>query len=70
MQDSDEAFNLDVAGDSDLDRGPVSDEEDEDIPSPGDFASLSKETHFQLVCNGSNTIIIEAMVLIFQFPLK
>ena len=70
VQDSDEAFNLDVAGDSDSDGGPVSDEEDEDIPSPGDFASLLKETHFQLVCNGSNTVFIEAMVLIFQFALK
>ena len=71
VQDSDEAFNLDVAGDSDLDGDhPVSDEEDEDIPSPGDFASLLKETHFQLVCNGSNTVFIEAMVLIFQFALK
>ncbi len=76
VQDSDEAFNLDIAGDSDSDVhvGPISDEEDEEdimnIPSPGDFASLLKETHFRLICNGSNTVFIEAMVLIFQFTLK
>ena len=73
MQDSDEAFNLDVAGDSDSNVGLISDEEEEEdinIPSPGDFASLLKESHFRLICDGSNTVFIEAMVLIFQFVLK
>ena len=72
VQDSDEAFNLDVVGDSDSDVGPISDEEEEDIsfPSPGDFASLLKESHFRLICDGSNTVFIEAMILTFQFVLK
>lgn len=70
VQDSDEAFTLDVA---DSDVGPISDEEEEEdmnIHSPGGFASLLKEYHFRLICDGSNTVFIEAMVLIFQFVLK
>ena len=55
-QDSDAAFNFDVSGDSDQGLGPVSDE-DEDIPSPADFAFLLKETHFQLRCSGSNNAL-------------
>lgn len=73
-QDSDEAFNLNVAADSDSDVDPVDDEEEEEedinVPSPGDFASLLKESHFRLICEESNTVFIEAMVLIFQFGLK
>ena len=71
---TDDTFNLDVAGDSDSDVGPISDEEDEEddinIPSPGDLASLLKESHFRVICDGSNTVFIEAMVLIFQFGLR
>ena len=75
MEDLGEAFNLDVAGESDSDVGPISnegEEEDEDmnIPSLGDFTSLLRESHFQLICDGSNTVFTEAMVLIFQFVLN
>lgn len=75
MEDSEDAFNLDIAGESDSDVGPISDEgeeeeEDVSIPSPGDFSSLLRESHFRLICDGSNTVFIEAMVLIFQFALK
>ena len=50
MEDSDEAFNVDVAGVSDSDIGPISDkgeEKDVNIPSP-DFASILRESHFRL----------------------
>ena len=59
--------------DSDSDVIPASDEEEDDVlsvSSPGDLASLLKESYFQLICDGSNTIFIEAMVLIFKFALR
>ena len=59
--------------DSDSDLFPASDEEEDDVvsvSSPGDLAFLLKESHFHLICDGSNTVFIEAMVLIFKFALR
>lgn len=77
MWDSDHSLNLNLLpDDSDQSEGPGdiddhygSSDPDDEILSDNTPCGL-RESHFQLLCEGSEVSLIEGMILIFQYALK
>ena len=75
--DSDHSLNLNLLpDDSDRSEGPGdiddhygSSDPDDEILSDNTPCGL-RESHFQLLCEGSEVSLIEGMILIFQYALK